>query len=95
MAEEATVDCYNEYETYAGWACMLEDELSLPLKCRIFDEQALLVGIETDDNDTAVLGIIKMGKKKIRVPIQDIELMDKKLKSLQWLDAYRHWLRII
>ena len=92
MAEQATMDCYGEYEQLSGWACALEDELPLPLKCLILGEEAMLTGIETDENGTSVLGIIKKGKSKIRIPIQDIEFKDKTAKYNKWVDAYRHWL---
>ena len=92
MAEQATIDCYGEYEQFSGWACTLEEELPLPLKCIIFGEDAALIDIETDENGTSVLGIIKKGKSKIRIPIQDIELKDKTAKHNDWVDAYRHWL---
>lgn len=92
MAEDATVDCYDD-EVFAGWACTLEDELPLPLKCKILGQETLMVKVETDDSGKSVLGVIKSGKSKstIRVPIQDIEFVNKS-KELQWVDAYRHWL---
>ena len=92
MAADATVDCYNDDEAFAGWACTLEDELPLPLKCKILGQEALLVKVETDDSGKSVLGVIKIGKSKIRGPIQDVETVNKKAKGVQWLDAYRHWL---
>lgn len=93
MAEEATVDCYNEYEQGSGWACTLADELPLPLKCLIFGEEAILVDVDTDEGGTSVLGVITKNKKKIRIPIQDVELVDKKAKNLEWLEAYRYWIK--
>lgn len=92
MAEDATVDCYNDEEAFAGWACTLEDELPLPLKCKILGQEAFLIRVETDDSGKSVLGVIKIGKKKIRTPIQDIVPVNKKMKNVQLIDAYRHWL---
>ena len=83
MAEEATVDYYDEYEQYGGWACTLEEELPLPLKCLVFGEEATLINVDTDDNGTSVLGIVSKNKKKIRIPIQDIEVVNKKDKKLE------------
>jgi len=90
MAAEATVDCYTESEMFAAWACVLKDELTLLLKCRVLSEEALLVRIEADEGGGAVLGIIAKGKDKIRIPIQDIQPVNKTVKGIQWLDAYRH-----
>ena len=93
MAEEATVDCYNEYEQSSGWACTLADELSLPLKCLIFGKEAMLVDVDTDEYGTSVMGVIAKNKKKIRIPIQDVEIVDKKCKGLDWILAYRYWIK--
>jgi len=72
MAEEATVDCYNEYEQSSGWACTLADELPLPLKCLVFGKEAVLVDVDTDEQGTSVLGVITQNRKKIRIPIPDV-----------------------
>ena len=93
MVEEATVDCYNKYEQSSGWACTLADELSLPLKCLIFGKEAMLVDVDTDEYGTSVMGVIAKNKKKIRIPIQDVEIVDKKCKSLDWILAYRYWIK--
>ncbi|MBI4182275.1 MAG: hypothetical protein HY520_04895 [Candidatus Aenigmarchaeota archaeon] len=93
LAEEATVDCWTDEEVFGGWACTLEDELPLPMKCHILGEEAMLVGVEVDDGGKAVLGRVVKARKKIRVPVQDIEPADAKTKGLEWLEAYRHWLR--
>lgn len=92
MTEEATLDCYGEYEPFCGWACTLEEKLPLPLPCLVLGEEATLTSIEQDENGTSIVGVIKKGKHKIRVPAQDINLKDKKAKYAEWLDAYRHWL---
>lgn len=99
LAEEATMDCYNELEMFCGWACVLGDNLPLPLKCLILGEEASLVGVETDESGYAVLGIIRKGREKLRIPIQDVKPVQdaktagKKKKSLEWLEAYRYWLK--
>lgn len=92
FAEEATVDCYTDQEAFSGWACTLEDKLPLPMKCQLLGEEAMLARVEADDGGMAVLGIIKRGRKKLRIPVQDIEPADKKAKGLEWIEAYRHWL---
>ena len=93
MAEEAVVDCYNEYEQCSGWACTLAEELPLPLKCLIFGEEAMLVDVDTDEQETFVLGVITKNKKKIRIPIQDVDVVDKRAKTIDWLEAYRYWIK--
>jgi hypothetical protein len=77
---------------FSGWACTLEEKLRLPLKCLVFGEEARLVKIDTDENGTAVLGIIIRDKKKVRVPIQDLKVADESAECLEWLEAYKCWL---
>lgn len=35
MIEEATVDCYGEYEEFAGMLATLEDRLEFPFEARV------------------------------------------------------------
>ena len=56
-------------------------------------EEAMLVDVDTDENGIAVLGVITKNKKEIRIPIQDIDVVDKKAKNLEWLEAYRYWIK--
>lgn len=67
--------------------------VATPLKVPDFDEEAMLVDVDTDENGTSVLVVITKNKKKIRIPIQDAELVDKKAKNLEWLEAYRYWIK--
>ena len=92
LAEDATVDCYTEEEAFEGWACAIEDNLPLPLKCLVLGEEAMLVAVETDDSGAAVLGVVKRKGRRLRMPIQDVEPLDKRARGLEWLEAYRHWL---
>jgi len=89
IIEEATVDCYDEYEQISGWACVLEDNLPVPCKCLIGKENAILEKIDTNSNSTEIFGIVILNKSKIRVPIEDISL--ENLDSTKYIDAYRYW----
>jgi len=92
IAEDATTDCYNEDEQIAGWACILEENISCPCNCLIGKEkreQAILNKIEQDKNSNSILGIIKFGKIKIRVPIEDITLEDS--EQMSYINAYKYW----
>lgn len=93
MIEKATIDCYDDSEIFSGWACILEEKLIIPLKCFIYGEEAQLIGLDTGEMGVGVLAIVKKNKKKIRIPIQDLEVADKKAKGLEWLTAYKYWLK--
>jgi len=87
IIEEATTDCYEEYEQAAGWACILEDNIFMPCKCFIGKEEAILNKIEQHEN--SVLGLITIDKIKIRTPIEDIKSKDKNMTI--YIDAYIYW----
>ena len=89
IMEEATMDCYNEYEQISGWACVLEENISVPRKCLIGKENAILDKIDMNSNSSDIFGIIKLNKSKIRVPIEDISLEDS--DSMKYIDAYKWW----
>lgn len=95
MIAEATTDCHDEEEVFSGWASTLEDNLPLPLKCFVFGEEAVLVGVDMNEGGGAVLGVVQKSKKKARVPIQDIQVKDKTTKSLEWIEAYRYYIGVI
>jgi hypothetical protein len=46
LIEEATVDCYDEYEQTVGLLTMIQDELDLPFTTRVLGMEVAVVGIE-------------------------------------------------
>src|SRR5215813_184298 len=46
ISDEATTDCYNEYDQIAGWCAYLEDKIHLPCKCKVNQKEGLLIGFE-------------------------------------------------
>ena len=49
LIEEATVDCYDEYEQATGLLTMIQDELDMPFTTRIFGMEVTVVAVEQDD----------------------------------------------
>ena len=78
IIEEATVDAYNEWEELAGWDAILTDNIKAPQTCTINGMLAALISI--DSSGKAVYAKVKLddAAKAIRVPIEDISIMDKK-----------------
>ena len=89
IIENATMDCYGEYEQISGWACFLDDNIHTPCNCTIGKEKAVLEKIGTDDNGNAVIGIIKLNETKVRVLIQDVGLENE--KEMDNINAYAYW----
>ena len=89
IIEEATVDCYGEYEQISGWVCLLDESIPTPCNCLIGKEKAILEKIDTDDNSNVVIGIVRLNKTKVRILIQDIRLENK--KDMDYINAYAYW----
>ncbi|HXX96799.1 MAG TPA: calcium-binding protein [Candidatus Bathyarchaeia archaeon] len=60
IAEEASTDCYDEYEQIAGWCAYLEDKLDLPCNCKVGQKQGLLTGFDTNKAGSSLLAVIKI-----------------------------------
>ena len=89
IIEEATTDCYNEYEQIAGWACSLVENIPVPCKCLIGKEKPLLEKIDTNNNSSEIFGIIRLNKTELRIPIEDISLENS--GYMKYIRAYRYW----
>ena len=89
IIEEATVDCYGEYEQISGWACLLDDNLPTPCNCIIGKEKATLEKINMDDTGNVVVGIVRLNKTKVRILLQDIILENQ--KAMNYINAYAYW----
>jgi hypothetical protein len=50
LIEEATADCYDEYEQAVGLFTIIEDELDLPFATRVLGTDVTVVAIEQDDS---------------------------------------------
>ncbi|MFH1641911.1 MAG: hypothetical protein ABIC04_03345 [Nanoarchaeota archaeon] len=76
---------------YVGGLPILSDNITVPCKCRLPDEGAVLEKIDTDKNGSCVFGLVRFGKSKLRVLFQDIVLED--LKAMDYVNAYKYWCR--
>lgn len=89
IIEEATMDCYGEYEQIAGWQCLLDENINTPCNCIMGSEKAVIEKIDSDDNGNVVIGVIRLSKTKIRVLIQDIILDNP--EAMKYINAYKYW----
>jgi hypothetical protein len=90
IAEEATIDCYNEYEQIAGWCAYLEDEMDLPCKCKVGQKEGVLTGFDTNKNGSALLAIVLIEGNEYKVAAETVAILDK--KASKYLEAFKVWL---
>jgi hypothetical protein len=91
LIEEATVDCYDEYEQEAGFYATLEDKLALPFTTTIFGVNVTVKQIEQGDD--GIHAICVHGEEKQAVPLTELPIPSPPPKGIEWLGAYRHFRR--
>ena len=90
LAEEATTDCYDEYEQIAGWCAYLQSEIDLPCKCFVDKKEGLLIDFDTNKIGSVLLAIIKIDTYEFKVDPETVTIPDKKYSK--YLEAYKNWM---
>lgn len=90
IAEEATTDCYDEYEQIAGWCAYLQSEINLPCKCFVDKKEALLIDFDINKIGSALLATIKIDTHEFRVDPETVMIPEKKYSK--YLEAYKNWM---
>jgi hypothetical protein len=90
IADEATTDCYSEYEQIAGWCDYLEDEIDLPCKCKVDQKEGLLIGFDTNKDGSSLLAVVKIDVNKYKAAAETVSILNK--KTSKYLEAFKEWL---
>lgn len=91
IAEEATVDCYNEYEVFSGWQAYLESEIDLPCRCRVDKKEGTLLGFDTAEPGLALLAIVNIDGNQYKLDATTVRIPEKE-KGSKYLEAFKKWL---
>lgn len=92
MVDEATVDCNNESEQATGLFTMIEEHLALPFETLILGVPVMVTKVDISDRDE-IIAICKRGGVTQRIAILDIPLPSPAPAGVEWIAAYRHWMR--
>jgi hypothetical protein len=90
IAEDATIDCYGEYEQIACWCAYLQSVIELPCKCRIGQKELLLTGFDASKGGLCVLAVVRVDNDEFKVAAETVTILDGKYSN--YLTAYREWL---
>ena len=90
IAEDATVDCYGEYEQIGGWQAYLEDKIGLPCRCKVDRKESSLIGFDTTEYGSALLAIVKVEGNEFRVDATTVTVLEK--EGFKYLEAFKKWL---
>lgn len=89
LIEEATLDCYDEYEQRVGFYTVLEENIQFPFKATVVGEEVEVVRVE-QENDR-VDAICKRKGKSYTVDILNIEYKPQDVDGWEWIEVYRAW----
>ena len=91
MAEEATVDAYDESEQATGWFTMIEDHVKLPFETEILGVPVTVEKIDLNPREELV-AVCGRGRLRQTIPLLDLPLPTPPPKGGEWIEAYRRWL---
>lgn len=84
--EMATMDAYDEDELLSGWNCCFDDLFSDIQKVKLFGEEVNFGGIDFEHN--SLVAICEKGRKKIKVSLDSVELIEPSKAQKLWLKAW-------
>ena len=91
LIEEATVDCYNEYEQHTGLLTMIEDEVACPFRARVVGEEVEVLGFEPPAEGFGLKAVCRRRGKKYKVDVSALEWVEPHPAGFEWLQAYLMW----
>lgn len=91
MAQEATVDCYDESEQVSGFYTMIADNLEVPFGTKVLGVDVLVEDIDLKE-DGAIVAICVLGGSSQAIRVLDLPLPTPPPAGAEWIDAYHHWL---
>lgn len=90
LIEEATVDAYDEEEQATGFYTMIDDNLALPFRTRMFGVEISVVAVEMDDHG-GISAVCENAGKQQRIGLLDLPLPSPLPSGAEWIAAYRRW----
>lgn len=94
MIDEATVDCYGEYEAFAGILATLEDRLAFPFQAKVVGETVEVIGLDEEQSSErrGVVAKVRKRGRQYTIALADLEALEQDTETADWLAAYRYWL---
>lgn len=93
LIEEATVDCYDEWEQATGFLVMMQNHIACPFTARVLGEPVRVVDFDNGEGRTNIVARCKRQGKTYKIGVLSLEWDGKPPKGAEWIEAYRAWLR--
>ncbi len=93
LLEQATVDCYDEEEEFAGILATLEDVLDYPLHAMLAGESVTVREIDSQRSSLrrGILAVAERNGKSYTVSLADLVFEQLDPESDEWLAMVRRW----
>jgi len=86
LIEEATVDCYNEFEEITGIFTLLEENLVVPFTTKLLGVDVTVERVDLNKSGE-IEAVCRRGHERQRVPVVDLPLPEPKPKGAEWIDV--------
>ncbi len=95
LIEQATVDCYDEYEQHWGMLAALQDELHFPIPAHALGEAVVIVGIDEGHSNErrGIMVAIQKDGGDYSFPLSELQIGNTTEHNSQWVAAYKLWFR--
>jgi len=94
MIEEATVDCYGEYEEFMGILCHLEDNMSFPFKAKTLGDIVEVIRIDAKQSNLGrgMKARIRKEGNEYTIGLDELELGPGDTENTKLLEMYEYWI---
>lgn len=93
LLEEATVDCYDEEEEFAGVLISVDENVAWPLPAQLAGTRVEVLGLDESASSTrrGIVARIRRGGKEYQAALADLTFGDVDETSAEWLAMFRWW----
>jgi hypothetical protein len=95
MIDEATVDCYDEYEAFIGIVYYLAGKMSFPFRAKWLGDVVEVIGIDDEESgyEKEVMAQILTGEDEYTVTLDELESIPDDTENGKYLEMYKYWIR--
>lgn len=93
LLEEATIDCYDEEEEFAGVLISVDENVHWPLPAELAGTSVEVLGLDESSSSTrrGIVARIRRGGKEYTAALADLTFDDVDETSGEWLAMFRWW----
>jgi hypothetical protein len=92
LIEEAVVDAYTEQEQAVGLLTMMQEHLAVPFSTNVLGVDVVVEKVDMTRGGQ-IMAICRRDEIRQRIGILDLPLPTPAPAGVEWIAAYRYWLR--